>query len=150
MVELTSDLQVPCDLKSSDRRARHAAAGAIDLAFVISELGQAGLGGANEFIRLQWSGKDATGTEDQHKGSHAENNKRGCGGIKPVGDISSGNNFAALFASECIVGRIFIHFGKGGVVVAGVDENVGALLEKERGEADVNEIGRLLTDTMDA
>ena len=54
-----------------------------------------------------------------------------------------------MFASQCIVGRIFIHLGEGWVVVAGVNEDVGALLEKESRETDVDEIGRLLADTVD-
>jgi hypothetical protein len=70
LIEFARDLQFSGNLKSPYRRTRHAAAGAVDFTFVISKLGEARLGGSNEFIRLQWSGQNAAEAEGQDEKSH--------------------------------------------------------------------------------
>ena len=70
--------------------------------------------------------------------------------LKNVGMLRGGGGFASLVAAEGVVGRVFIHFGEGGVVVAGVDEDGGGLAEQEGGEADVDEVGGLFAEHMDA
>ena len=49
---------------------------------------------------------------------------------------------------ECIVGGILIHLGKGGIIEAGINEEVRTLGEEQSGKAGVDKIRRLLTNTM--
>lgn len=57
-------------------------------------------------------------------------------------------NFRALQTPECIISGILIHFRKGGIIEAGIDEEVRALREEQSGKAGVDKIRGLLADAV--
>ncbi len=59
-------------------------------------------------------------------------------------------NLPTLEPTQSIVGSIFIHFRKGGIIEASIDEKTRILAEQEGGETCVNEVGSLLADAMNS
>ena len=59
-------------------------------------------------------------------------------------------NLIALDMSESIVGSVFIHLGECRIIKTAVDEKFRSLSKKQGSEARVDQIGRLLTNAVNA